>query len=111
MSAQVESSSSLSLDDPSLSNVDPALRPAFVSGYAQVHDATRIPASLRALPNGHEGSHHYLFYDFARAVEQHIAPPIDAWMAARFTLPGIVAHESARRGGERLAIPDFGTRA
>lgn len=111
VSAQVESSSTLSLDDPRLANVDPALRPAFVSGYAQVHDATRIPPTLRALPNGHEGSHHFLVDDFARAVDDHTPPPVDAWMAARFTLPGIIAHESARRGGERLVIPDFGTRA
>jgi hypothetical protein len=29
-------------------------------------------------------------------------------MAARYALPGIVAHESAVRGGERLAVPDLG---
>ncbi|MFC7017600.1 hypothetical protein ACFQMH_39125 [Streptomyces viridiviolaceus] len=31
-----------------------------------------------------------------------------AWVAARCTLPGIVAHESARQGGVRLRRPDFG---
>ena len=35
-------------------------------------------------------------------------PPVNAWVAARFTLPGIVAHQSALRGGERLPIRDFG---
>ncbi|MFF9765648.1 hypothetical protein ACF1GT_03365 [Streptomyces sp. NPDC014636] len=28
--------------------------------------------------------------------------------AARYTLPGIIAHESARQGGVRLKIPDLG---
>jgi hypothetical protein len=35
-------------------------------------------------------------------------PPVNAWQAARYTLPGVYALESARRGGERLAIEDFG---
>lgn len=111
VTALIKSSSSLSIDDPRLAHIDPALRPAFVAGYAQVHDPSRIPPTLRALPNGHEGSHHFLVDDFARAVEGTAPTPIDAWLSARFTLPGIVAHESARRGGERLAIPDFGTGA
>ena len=29
-------------------------------------------------------------------------------VAARFTLPGIIAHESALQGGARLPVPDFG---
>jgi hypothetical protein len=35
-------------------------------------------------------------------------PPVNAWQAARYTLPGIYALESARRDGERLRIDDFG---
>ena len=35
-------------------------------------------------------------------------PPVNAWQAARYTLPGVYALESARRGGERLTIDDFG---
>jgi len=90
--------------------VAPALRDAFVSGYAEIHEAdrARIPVELRSLHNGHEGSHHFLVDDFARAVNDRTLPPVNAWQAARFTLPGVIAHESARRGGERLAIPDMG---
>jgi hypothetical protein len=33
---------------------------------------------------------------------------VNAWTAARFTLPGIVAHRSALAGGQRLDIPDLG---
>jgi hypothetical protein len=35
-------------------------------------------------------------------------PPNHVWAAARYALPGIAAHESARRGGERLEVPDLG---
>ena len=99
---------SLSEDDPSLADVSPALRAAFVSGTAPVHDRDRLPASFQGAPNGHEGSHHFLADDFVRAVTEGTVPPVNAWVAARFTLPGIVAHESMQRGGERLPVPDHG---
>jgi predicted dehydrogenase len=108
VSALVESHASLSHDDPALTGVDPALRAAFVSGYAAVHDAARIPEQLRGLPNGHEGSHHFLVDDFVTAVCGNTLPTVNAWVAARFTLPGVIAHASASAGGERLVVPDLG---
>jgi hypothetical protein len=60
------------------------------------------------MPTGHEGSHQFLVDDFVTAVVRHTLPPVNAWVAARYTLPGIVAHQSALQGGVRLAIPDFG---
>ncbi|MGW7515871.1 Gfo/Idh/MocA family protein [Streptomyces sp. NPDC054796] len=99
---------SLSPDDPSLRDVAPALRDAFVSGTAPVHDRSRLPAEFAHAPNGHEGSHHFLADDFVGAVSSGRLPTVNAWVAARYTLPGIVAHESALRDGERLRIPDFG---
>ncbi|MBE4718824.1 Gfo/Idh/MocA family protein [Pseudarthrobacter sp. AB1] len=108
ISEQLESRPSMSLDDPSLANVAPELRDAFVSGLSPVHDADRLPKEFRGAPNGHEGSHHFLVDDFVTAVNAGTLPPVNAWVAARFTLPGIVAHESALRGGARLPIRDFG---
>lgn len=108
VSGLIETSASGSSDDPSLAHVDPALRDTFLSGYAPIHDSARIPAELRRLHNGHEGSHHFLVDDFVVAVNSKTLPPVNAWMAARFTLPGIVAHESALRGGEMLPIIDLG---
>jgi predicted dehydrogenase len=99
---------SLDPDDPSLAGVSPALRDAFVSGTAPVHDRTRLPASYAGAPNGHEGSHHFLADDFVTAVNTGTLPPVNAWVAARYTLPGVVAHESALRDGERLSVPDLG---
>ncbi|MBF4458795.1 Gfo/Idh/MocA family protein [Pseudoclavibacter sp. VKM Ac-2867] len=95
-------------DDPSLAHVAPALRDAFVSGHSKVHDTSRLPAEFSGVHNGHEGSHHFLVDDFVTAVNNRTLPPVNAWVAARFTLPGIVAHRSALAGGERLPINDFG---
>ena len=60
------------------------------------------------MPNGHEGAHHFLVDDFARAVVGGHQPVVNAWQAARYTLPGVIAHQSMNRGGERLAIQDLG---
>jgi predicted dehydrogenase len=108
VSDQITTKPTLDADDPSLANVDPALRDAFVSGYAEVHDRSRLPEEYRGVPSGHEGSHHFLADDFVRAVVDGTLPPVNAWVAARYTLPGIVAHRSALQHGERLPIPDHG---
>lgn len=108
ISEQMETRPSIPLDDPSLANVAPELRDAFVSGLAPVHDPGRLPEEFLGAPNGHEGSHHFLVDDFVTAVNNRTLPPVNAWMAARFTLPGIVAHQSALQNGTRLPIRDFG---
>ena len=108
VSDQLETKPTMSVDDPSLANVAPALRAEFVSGHAPVHDVARLPKELYGAPNGHEGSHHFLVDDFVNAVATRTMPPVNAWVAARFMLPGIIAHESALQGGKRLVVPDFG---
>ncbi|MFH8569396.1 Gfo/Idh/MocA family protein [Streptomyces sp. NPDC017993] len=110
VSQHLQAQPSLPADDPSLAEVAPALRDAFVSGTAPVHDAgrARLPREFAHAPNGHEGSHHFLVDDFVTAVNEGVLPSVNAWTAARYTLPGVIAHESARRDGERLTIPDFG---
>ena len=91
-----------------LENVSPTLRDAFLSGMAPVHDPSPLPQEFAGAPNGHEGAHHFLADDFVTAVNGGTLPPVNAWQAARYTLPGVYALESARRGGERLTIDDFG---
>ena len=98
-------------DEADLTEVDPALREAFTSGSTPVHDRSRLPAAYADAPNGHEGSHHFLADDFVRGVVTGEHPPVDAWRSAQFTAPGIVAHASALAGGQRLPIPDFGSRS
>ncbi|UOD80616.1 Gfo/Idh/MocA family protein [Paenarthrobacter ureafaciens] len=108
VSDQVETKPTMSPDDPSLAGVAPELRDAFISGLAPVHEPARLPQEFLGAPNGHEGSHQFLVDDFVTAVNKNQLPPVNAWVAARYTLPGIVAHQSALRGGERLRIRDFG---
>ena len=104
----LESAPSGALDDADVLNVDPALRDAFLSGLAPVHDRSRLPKEFTGLHNGHDGSHHFLADDFVRAVADKSLPPVNAWVAARYTLPGIVAHQSALQDGVQLEIPDHG---
>jgi predicted dehydrogenase len=99
---------SLPTDDPSLEHIAPALRDSFVSGTAPVHDRSRLPKEFNHVHNGHEGSHHFLVDDFVTAVNTRSLPPVNAWIAARYTLPGIIAHRSAQQGGARLPVPDHG---
>ncbi len=95
-------------DATEFADLDPALVHSFASGTAKVHDRSRLPAEFEGAPNGHEGAHHFLADDFVRSVTRKTQPPVNVWTAARFTLPGIVAQESALNEGQRLPIPDFG---
>jgi len=88
--------------------VPEALRNDFFSGVAPEHPIERLPKEFLGLPNGHLGSHQFLVLDFIEACLSGKPAPNNVWQAARYCLPGIVAHESAKREGERLPIPDFG---
>jgi hypothetical protein len=70
----------------------------------------RLPKEYAGLRDmgGEWGTNYFMVNEFVRACAEGEAPPNNAWMAARYTVPGIVAHESAMRGGELLPIPDFG---
>lgn len=78
------------------------------SGVSAVHPVHRLPREFVGQPNGHEGSHQFLVVDFVEACVTGKTPPNNVWESARNCAPGIVAHESAKRGGELLKVPDFG---
>ena len=80
----------------------------FYSGVAKVHETARLPEVYRTLANGHSGSHQFLVDDFVAALHNGTLPPCNAWSSARWNIPGLVAHESAKHGGAKLAIPDLG---
>lgn len=61
-----------------------------------------------SVPSGHMNSHRFLIDDFCSAVYNGTLPPVNAWVAARYTVPGLVAHKSAEMGGVLLDVPDFG---
>ena len=54
---------------------------------------------------GHGGSHPHLVHEFVRAIVEQRQATVDAATAANWTMTGVCAHESAMRGGERIAIP------
>ncbi len=80
----------------------------FFTGTSQVHPVERLPKEFIGQRNGHFGSHQFLVDDFVKAVATGKLPPNHVWAAARYNVPGIIAHESARREGEVMAVPDFG---
>lgn len=75
---------------------------------AHADKLSRLPESFRRMTNGREGSHQLLIDDSCRAVATGTPPPNHVWAAARYNLPGIVAHASSLKDGERLAVPDLG---
>ena len=77
-------------------------------GVSNVHPVDRLPAAYVGLPNGHCGSHQFLVDDFVRACADGSTPPNNVWDAARYLLPGLVAHQSALSGGALLPVPDLG---
>jgi predicted dehydrogenase len=88
--------------------VDAALRDDFFAGVSKVHPVHRLPKEFAGHRNGHMGSHQFLVCDFVEACTTNTLPPVNVWAAARYCVPGIVAHDSAKLGGTQLEIPDFG---
>ena len=78
------------------------------NSFAPVQHPEILPKSYEGLPNGHMASHQFLINDFCNAVYNHTLPTVNAWVAARYTVPGIVAYESIKQGGVTLDVPDFG---
>jgi predicted dehydrogenase len=66
-----------------------------------------LPEALRH-ESGHGGSHTHIVHEFVRALLEERRPAIDIYEALAYTVPGIVAHQSALQGGETLRVPDFG---
>ncbi len=90
-------------------HIHEALKKDFHAKLAKVHHKYRLPEVYTALPNGHFGSHQFLVDDFMKALMTQKLPPNHAWRAAEYVLPGLIAHQSALRGGEVMKIPDVET--
>ena len=76
---------------------------ADVSGVSQ--EKPPLPAGMPA--GGHGGSHGYLTDDFIAALLLNRRPCVDVACALNTTVPGIIAHQSALKGGETLKIPQY----
>jgi predicted dehydrogenase len=65
-----------------------------------------LPEPLRH-ESGHGGSHTFLTHEFIDALVHDRPPAIDVYEAVAFTAPGIIAHQSALKGGQQMKIPSF----
>ena len=72
-------------------------------GYSTVDPA----APPEARKGGHGTSEYFMIRDFLKAVATNSRPPIDVVKSIEMTVPGIVAHESASKGGVWLDVPQF----
>jgi predicted dehydrogenase len=66
-----------------------------------------LPPSMR-VTTGHGGSHTFLSHEFISSIVEDRWPTVNVYEAIAFTLPGIIAHQSALRGGEVMKIKDYG---
>ena len=65
----------------------------------------QLPPGMEA--GGHGGSHGYLTEEFITALLKGRKPLIDIAWSLNMTVPGIVAHQSALRGGELIDVPAY----
>lgn len=65
-----------------------------------------MPASA-SVGAAHGGSHPFLAHEFVRSIVEDRPPLVDAHVAARWTAPGICAHQSALAGGKAAQVPAY----
>jgi predicted dehydrogenase len=58
-------------------------------------------------PGHHGGSSGYLMNEFVLSILEDRKPMVDIVAALNMTVPGVIAHQSALKGGELLKIPQF----
>ena len=62
-------------------------------------------APKEARAGGHGTSEFYLVRDFLKAIETDTDPAIDIVRAMDMTVPGLIAHEAAKKGGVWMDVP------
>jgi predicted dehydrogenase len=78
-----------------------------IEAYNQPDHFEKLPEPLR-VKTGHGNSHTFLTHEFISAIIEDRHPSVNVWEAIAYTMPGIIAHQSALRGGEPLKIKDYG---
>ncbi|MAG57684.1 MAG: oxidoreductase [Planctomycetes bacterium] len=66
----------------------------------------RLPESMRH-NSGHGGSASFLSAEFVEALVEKREPTVDVYQSIAMTAPGIVAHDSAMKGGALMNVPSF----
>lgn len=73
----------------------------------ELPDTKRPPLPPGVEAGGHGGSHGHLTNEFVLSILEDRRPLVDITMALHMTVAGIVAHQSALKGGEWLKIPEY----
>ena len=68
---------------------------------------TRPPLPPGVKAGGHGGSHGQLSNEFVLSILEDRKPVVDVVAALNMTVPGVVAHQSALKGGQRLKVPQY----
>ena len=76
--------------------------------FEQPKHLDRLPEPLR-IRSGHGNSHTFITHEFISAIIEDRHPQVNVWEAIAYTMPGVIAHESALAGGARMKIRDYGT--
>ncbi len=90
------------LQQPRMSNATPIQFPEYWK-------TNMLPEDLH-VTSPHGNSHPFIVHEFIRALVEEREPEIDVYEALAITVPGIIAHQSALRGGEQLNVPSFDRR-
>jgi predicted dehydrogenase len=69
-----------------------------------------LPEPLRH-NSGHGGAWTFIVHEFIDALVHKRAPAIDIYEALAQNVPGIIAHQSALRGGELMKVPQYEPKA
>jgi predicted dehydrogenase len=73
----------------------------------ELPDTTRPPLPPGVAGGGHGGSHGQLSNEFVTAILEDRQPLVNVYEALAMTVPGVIAHQSALKDGERLNVPQY----
>lgn len=83
-----------------------AMEEATFEPYQNPDWMSALPEPMR-LHIGHGGAEPFLTHEFIDALVHDRKPAIDIHEALAYTVPGIIAHESALSGGVQMKVPSF----
>mgnify|MGYP006354313139 FL=1 len=76
-----------------------------VDGYAITVNKDDMDAPKEYRVGGHGTCEYYLVKDFLDCIKNDTTPPIDIVRAMDMTVPGLIAHEAAKKGGIWMDVP------
>ncbi len=79
----------------------------FATGGCNFNPLSPDKPWFEEMGSAHHGSHPHLVHEFMRSIVEDRKPAIDEIFGANISAAGVLAHESAMNGGNRIEIPEF----